>query len=401
MKRSLILLFAASVSVPAMAQNCLRPATAGAPQATDGGQDFAAVQDPHAGHTMPAPAPAPPPPPPPPDPQAGHTMPTAPPAPPPPPPPADPHAGHAMQPAAPPPPPAQPAVDPHAGHTMPGQQTQPAEAMPTQSAADPHAAHQMDAAATAPAPPVAPPPPEALSGPANAADQVFGAGKMAEARDELHDTHGDLRTYKFLVDQLEANLREGRDGFAWEDVQFWYGGDIDKLWIKSEGEGEFGEGIEEGDIQALWSHAIDPWFDLQAGVRLNFGEGPERPHLVLGIQGLAPYWFEIDAAAFLSSSGDLTGRVEGEYDQRITQRLILQPRVEAEWSLQDVPELGIGAGLSSGEAGLRLRYEIIPEFAPYVGVQYERAFGDTARFRRLAGDDVGGWSLVMGVRTWF
>ena len=304
----------------------------------------------------------------------------------------DPHAGHAIPPTE-PQPSAQP-DDPHAGHAMP-----PAPPQPT--SADPHAGHQMAPTAEIAAPPVAPPPPEALTGPAHAADRVFGAEQMTEARDELRDTHGDLRAHRFVVDQLEISLRDGPDGFAWEDVQFWYGGDIDKLWLKSEGEGEFGEGVEEGDVQALWSHAIDPWFDLQAGVRLNFGRGPERPHLVLGIQGLAPYWFEIDVAAFLSSNGDLTGRAEAEYDQRITQRLILQPRVELEWSLQDVPELAIGAGLSSGEAGLRLRYEFVPEFAPYVGVQYERAFGDTAGFRRLAGDDVGGWSLIAGVRLWF
>ena len=250
-------------------------------------------------------------------------------------------------------------------------------------------------------PPVAPPPPEATSGPAHAADLVFGAEQMAGAREELHMTHGAHRFQKFMIDQLEVSLRDGAEGYAWEDVQFWYGGDIDKLWLKSEGEGEFGEGLEQGDVQALWSHAIDPWFDLQAGVRMNFGRGPERPQLVIGIQGLAPYWFEIDAAAFLSSSGDVTGRIEAEYDLRITQRLILQPQVELEWALQDVPELRIGSGLSSAEAGLRLRYEIVPEFAPYVGIAYERAFGDTASFARAAGDDPGGWRLLSGVRIWF
>ena len=267
-------------------------------------------------------------------------------------------------------------------------------------AADPHAGHQMGTTESA-APPVTPPPPEALSGPSHAADLVFGAERMAAAREEIRETHGAMHFHKFTIDQLEVAIRDGRDGFAWEDVQFWYGGDIDRIWFKSEGEGDFEEGIEEGDIQALWTHAIDPWFDLQAGVRLNFGRGPERPHLVLGIQGLAPLWFEIDAAAFLSTSGDVTGRFEAEYDQRITQRLILQPRVELEWSLQDIPELRIGSGLSSGEAGLRLRYQIVPEFAPFVGVQYERSFGDTARFTRAVGDDVGGWSLLFGMRAWF
>jgi len=251
------------------------------------------------------------------------------------------------------------------------------------------------------APPSGPPPAEALSGPAHAADAVFGTEPMAAAREELRETHGDMRAYRVGVDQLEVSFRDGREGYAWEDLHFWYGGDINRLWIKSEGEGEFGGSLERAEVQALWSRAISPFFDLQAGVRYDFRPDPERAYLVLGVQGLAPYWFEVDSAVFVSHRGDVTARFEGEYDQRITQRLILQPRVELDFSLQDVPALGIGSGLSSAEAGLRLRYEIVPEFAPYVGVQYERAFGDTARFSRAAGEDGGGWSLMMGVRAWF
>src|SRR3546814_2812086 len=102
---------------------------------------------------------------------------------------------------------------------------------------------------------------------------------------------------------------------------------IDKLWVKTEGEGAFDERLEEAEVQALWSHAITPWFDVQAGARYDFRPEPERGHLVLGVQGLAPYFFEIDAAAFLSDEGDLTGRVEAEYDQLLTQKLILQPQI--------------------------------------------------------------------------
>lgn len=154
-------------------------------------------------------------------------------------------------------------------------------------------------------------------------------------------------------------------------------------------------------MQALWSRAVDPWFDLQLGLRHDFGQGSDRSHLALGVHGLAPYWFEIDAAAFVSTKGDVTARIEAEYDLRLTQKLILQPAVELELSLQDVPELGIGSGLSSAEAGFRLRYEFGPRFAPYIGVEYEGRFGDTARFRRTAGDDAGGWSLLAGFRAWF
>lgn len=296
----------------------------------------------------------------------------------------DPHPGH------------QPTGDPHAGHAAPDQLDPHAGDQP---AADPHAGHAMPAAPAA-APPHTPPGPGAFAGPAHAADLVWGEAAMARAREELRVEHGAMTASKLLVDRLEARIRDGEDGYLW-DAQFWWGGDIDKIWLKTEGEGAFGETVEEAEIQALWSHAIDPWFDVQFGLRHDFRPDPERTHLVLGVQGLAPYWFEVDGALFLSNEGDLTVRFEGEYDLRITQPLIIQPRLEAELAAQDVPELGIGAGLSSLEGGLRLRYEIVPEFAPYVGVEYERAFGRTADFARAAGEDAGGWSLLLGVRTWF
>ncbi|MDQ8756759.1 copper resistance protein B [Sphingosinicella sp. LHD-64] len=255
--------------------------------------------------------------------------------------------------------------------------------------------------AAVPAPPVAPPPPGALSGPAHAADTVFDPADMERVRAAVAAEHGGGRTWRFTIDRLEAQIRDGRDGFAWDDVQFWYGSPTERFWLKSSGEGEFGEGVESAEVQALYSRALNPWFDLQAGVRADFNPGPDRTYLVLGIQGLAPYWFELDGAAFVSDKGDVSARFEAEYDLRITQRLILQPSAELEFNLQDVPELRLGAGLSTVEAGLRLRYEFVPEFAPYVGVQYERAFGDTADFRRLTGEEAGGWSLLLGLRAWF
>ncbi len=329
------------------------------------------------------------------DPHAGHEAPETPKV--------DPHAGHG--------PPAMPAVDPHAGHAA-AQPDPHAGHGATPAQPDPHAGHGMPARTSGPhaghdmeadpaAPPVAPPPPGALSGPAHAADAVFGSEQMARAREGLRAEHGDMQVGKLLVDRLEARIQDGRDGFAW-DAQGWYGGDIDKLWVKTEGEGDFDSPVGEAEVQALWSRAIGPFFDLQAGLRYDLRPRPDRGHLVLGVQGLAPYWFEVDAAAFLSNEGDLTARVEAEYDQRITQRLILQPRVEFDLSAQDVPELGIGSGLSTAELGLRLRYEFKPQLAPYVGLEYERAFGGTADFRRRAGDeDVGGWRALLGLRAWF
>lgn len=266
---------------------------------------------------------------------------------------------------------------------------------------DPHAGHAKSGHGPGSAPPVAPPPPEAFSGPEHAADTVFDPTLMAKKRaGELMAEHGGYTGYMVLFDRLEYRAVDGHDGYVW-DGEAWYGGDYDKLWLKTEGEGAFGEALESAEVQALFSRAIDPWFNLQAGVRYDIRPKPDRVHLVLGIQGLAPYWFEVDAAAFLSDEGDLTARIEAEYDQRITNRLILQPRVELDLAAQDVPELGLGAGLSSIEAGLRLRYEIEREFAPYVGVEYERRFGDTADFARAAGEDVGGWVLLIGIRSWF
>ena len=282
-----------------------------------------------------------------------------------------------------------------------GHCTPPAIAQPPAASADPHAGHDMSTMGQAvPAPPVAPPPAAAFSGPRHAADAFYGEAASAQAREQLRNEHGSILTYKVLVDQLEMSMRDGRDGYSW-DAQVWYGGDINKLWIKSEGEGSFGESPEQAEVQALYSRAINPWFNLQGGVRYDFRPNPERTHLVLGIQGLAPYWFEIDGALFLSNKGDLTARFEAEYDQRITQKLILQPSIEFDLAAQDISELGIGAGLSTAEVGLRLRYEFVPEFAPYIGVEYERAFGNTADFSRAAGEKVGGWSLLTGVRVWF
>jgi copper resistance protein B len=265
-----------------------------------------------------------------------------------------------------------------------------------------HAAmgHCTPAAPPQPAPQVAPPPAAAFSGPEHAADTLFGAEAMAGAREDLRREHGGLPAYKLFFDRVEARLGDGPDGFL-VDGEAWYGGDIDKMWVKAEAEGKWRSGFEEAELQALWSHAIDPWFDLQAGVRYDPRRGKDRGYLVLGVQGLAPYWWEVDGALFLSNKGDVTAELEAEYDLRITQRLILQPRVEAAVSLQDLPELNLGSGLTAASAGARLRFQVTPLFAPYVGIEYERAFGATRRFRRADGEDRGALSLLAGLRAWF
>ena len=177
--------------------------------------------------------------------------------------------------------------------------------------------------------------------------------------------------------------------------------DINRFAFKTEGEGEVGGPLESAEVQALYSRAIDPWWNVVAGVRHDIRPEPQRSYATIGIEGLAPYWFEVEGQAFVSTKGDVHLRMEGSYDQRITQRLILQPAAEVNIAAQDVPELGIGSGISNIELGLRLRYEFAREFAPYVGFHWERKLGDTARYARADGEGASTASLVMGIRFWF
>jgi copper resistance protein B len=240
----------------------------------------------------------------------------------------------------------------------------------------------------------------AVSGPPHAADLLFDPAEMAAAREQLRVENGDVRTTAVIIDQLETTFADGESGYAW-DAQGWSGGDINRFWWKSEGEGAFGDGVEEAEVQALYSRAIRPFFDVQTGVRQTYRPEGDRTDLVLGIQGLAPYWFEVDAAAFLSTKGELTARAEAEYDQRITQKWIVQPRAEVVLSAEDIPELSIGSGLSSLQLGVRVRYEIRKEFAPYIGVEWTRRFGDTRDFLEAEGRSAEETRLVVGIRTWF
>ncbi|WP_241461685.1 copper resistance protein B [Aurantiacibacter luteus] len=276
--------------------------------------------------------------------------------------------------------------------------------LPTRNAPPPadHSAmdhSQMDHSAMTANLPASGPPPRAFDGPAHAAAAIWGEEAMEVARARNHEIHGGGTYATLLVERAEARFHDGEEGYLW-DAQGWYGDALDKLVVKTEGEGSFDGPIEEAEVQLLWGHAITPWFDLQAGLRLDV-KPDVTPQLALGVQGLAPYNIHVDAAAFLSDRGDVTARIEAEHDMRLTQRLILQPRVEAEFSAQDIPELGVGAGLPHLSAGLRLRYEIAREFAPYVGVEYEAATGRTADLRRAAGEDASGIALLVGVRTFF
>lgn len=321
------------------------------------------------------------------------------------------HHGHAA------PAPATPApdsADPHAGHgSAPTSRAAAASAgKGSMDAAEmdhgamdhavPHhdALHHDEAGAGASFDPAieTPPPPEAGSGPPRAADAIWGADAMRASRRQLQ-SHGAFPLFWFQVDRAELQLRDGRNAFLW-NAQGYYGGPVSRLWFKSEGAGDFADGIEEAEIQALYSRAITPFFDLQMGVRHDPGQ-VDTTHAVIGLQGLAPYEFEIDAALFLSHRGDLTAKIEAELDQRITQRLILQPRAELSLAAQDVPRLGIGAGIDRIRLGLHVRYEIIREIAPYIGVEQSWRTGSSAELARAAGEDPHDTSLVAGIRFWF
>jgi len=184
------------------------------------------------------------------------------------------------------------------------------------------------------------------------------------------------------------------------DTKSWIGGDLNRLWVHSEGASQSSR-LEEAEVHVSYGRSFGRWWDVVAGVRHDVRPGPGQTWATVGIQGLAPQWFDVQATLYVGESAATLARFEVEYDLLLTNRLVLQPLVEFNLYGKAIPERGLGAGLSSSEAGLRLRYEVRRELAPYVGVVWHRQFGGTADFSRAAGEDVGGWRLAGGIRTWF
>ncbi len=201
----------------------------------------------------------------------------------------------------------------------------------------------------------------------------------------------------FAYAAIDTDIAEhgGETVLTWNG-QGWIGGDFHKLWVKTEGERAAGD-LEEAELQALYSRMIAPFWDFQAGIRYDF-EPEGRAYATAGFMGLAPYWFEVDAAAFLSEDGDVSARLDVDYELLFTQRLIGSPYAEVELFAQDIPELEVGSGLATLNGGFQLRYEITRKFAPYVDINYERAFGTTADMRRAAGEDVETTTVRFGAR---
>ncbi|MEO8313325.1 MAG: copper resistance protein B [Pseudomonadota bacterium] len=232
-----------------------------------------------------------------------------------------------------------------------------------------------------------------------AADHVFAPSAMAAARAQLRREHGGGRVSSVFLRMAEYQGGNDDGGYRW-DAEGWFGSDIHRLVLKSEGEGARSDGVERAELQALYSRAVGVYTDIQLGVRQDF-EPSRRSYITAGVQTLFPYWFHAEGALFLSDAGEILGRIEGSYDGRITNRWILQPRVELNLAAKDSPELHTGSGLSIAEIGLRLRYEIKREFAPYVGISWEKQFGRTGDYARLAGGDDQVTSFVFGIRAFF
>lgn len=275
----------------------------------------------------------------------------------------DPHAAHGD------------ADDPQAAHAR-------GDATPAHDPHDPHAGHTAPPAADrfTPLPP------------------ITDADRAAAFPDVAGHAAHDRSVHTFLLlDRLETSDDASRP-FAWE-ASGWIGGDLHRGWLRSEGEREHGH--TGASLELFYGRAVARWWDLLAGVRHDGGEGPSRTWAAVGVQGLAPYKFEVEATAYLGDGGRTAARVEAEYDTLLGNRLILQWQAEAAWFGEDDLERGIGSGLATVEAGVRLRYEFSRRFAPYVGVAWERAHGGTARLRRAEGEEVEDVRVVAGVRMWF
>jgi len=240
------------------------------------------------------------------------------------------------------------------------------------------------------------------SGPARAAPPVTPEERaaafppMPPGADHMHGT---LIDGTLLAEELEWQARDGRDALKW-DLTGWVGSDMHRLWLRDEG--EHSRGSQVGNrLELFYGQPVAAWWDAVAGLRVDTGPGPSRTYLAIGLQGLAPQWFHVEATGYLGEGGQLGLRLKGEYDWLFTNRLILTGRVEAEAWSDDDPRADIGSDIGEVTAGLRLRYELRREFAPYVGVEWMGIHGDTADLARARGEDRHDRRFVIGLRAWF
>lgn len=253
---------------------------------------------------------------------------------------------------------------------------------------------------------------------------VFGTPAIALAQNSMSmssmQTHGlgkplppgweaavhDAPVSTFTAFQI-AEFRTGdQPDAAAIDAEGWIGGDFQRFWWKADGEQET-KGAKAGEIelQGLYSRLFSPFWDFQTGVRIDrHYRGPGQRttgYFVIGVEGLAPYWFEIEPSLFVSEKGKVSARFTASYDQLITQRWVIQPRIDLNAAFQDDTKRDVAAGLNEIELGLRLRYDIKRQFSPYIGVTWRRVLGGTAGLVRRSGEDISTTSLVLGLRAWF
>lgn len=202
-----------------------------------------------------------------------------------------------------------------------------------------------------------------------------------------------------LLENFEERLSSSGNTLAW-DGQLWHGTDYHRLWLKSEGSASGGQ-VRNGDLEVFYDQPVTAFWDFQAGVRYDFEPAPSQGWFALGVEGLAPYFIDVEATAYAGPRGATAARFKASFDVLFTQRLILTPKIETNLYGQSMAAQGIGSGVSDLEAGLRLRYEIYRQFAPYVGVVYTSDFGGTADAARAAGKKTHETRLLAGVRAWF
>ena len=212
-------------------------------------------------------------------------------------------------------------------------------------------------------------------------------------------SHGTAVYSRVTFNRLEAWDADHGTGQAWEGSAS-IGGDVQRLWLRSEGEREGGR-TASSDLEVLYGRGVTAWWDVVAGVKHDFRPASSQTWAALGVQGMAPYFFGISATAYLGESGRLAAALEVEYEMLLTNRLVLQPMLELEFNGRDDPRRHVGRGLGKAETGLRLRYEVTRRFAPYVGVVHERTFGGTADYHVAEGEPARDTRLVAGVRIWF
>lgn len=263
-------------------------------------------------------------------------------------------------------------------------QTSSSTAASSSTATGDHAGHQR-ASTPGPLPPNVPP--------------LTDADRAAAFPDvDGHKVHDTAFNSFMLFDQLEVLSGKGETGGSW-DNKGWIGGDRNRLWFRTEGDAA-SRRLDNAQAHFLYGRAIARWWDVVAGMRQDFRPGPAQTWAAIGLQGLAPYWFEVEATAYVGAGGRTHFRLEAEYELLLTNRLILQPLVEAEFYGKADVARRRGAGLSNADAGLRLRYEFRREFAPYVGVVWNRKFFGTADYAAAAGENAAGPQLAFGIRLW-